>query len=263
MDSKRKPAIYLFFFTLLFFSCEKEKLNSKSEMTKPEFPNCKLISKELQTSYGKSQKTVFNYEQGKLVKKDFYYGDIYNSSDYFTYDNQGNVHLRLIYDSYHKQLDTIGSYEFENNLLTTHTHYNTDDQSIQTKMEFEYENTKLKYVTTTNEEGQFKFMIETDDFGNPTRYELVERNNSIPDQKVMAIFEYDNKLNPYYKLPGLVDMEYFSISNLLKARTFIDGVEQKNTSEKVFEYYDNNLLHISTDKFSQGFHILTYKYECE
>lgn len=263
MNCKRKATYLLMFFSLIFFSCEKKKLSPISEEVKLDSPTCKLISEELQTSYGKGQKVIFNYEQGKLIKKDFYYNDIYSSSKFFTYNSHGNVHLRLSYDSYNDRKDTIGSYEFENDLLTSYIHYNTADQSIQSKMEFEYENSKLKYVTTTNEEGQFKFLVKTDNNGNPTSNELIERNYSIPDKKVIIMFEYDKKLNPYYRLPGHVDMEYFSPNNLLKARTLVDGVEQKNSSEKVFEYYDNNLLHKSTDKFSQGFHILIYEYDCE
>ena len=68
MDSKRKAAYLLIFFLLIFSSCEKEKINPKSEKVESDFPNCKLLSEELQTSYGKGQKIIFNYEQGRLVK---------------------------------------------------------------------------------------------------------------------------------------------------------------------------------------------------
>lgn len=261
--NKRQTRFLLISFILILFACGRKKIDPVIEKIELDFPNCKLSSEEIQTSYGITEKVSYRYDQEKLVRRDFYYNNEYNSTKLFTYDDQNFVHLMLTYDSTYNTTDTIGHYEFEDNRLTTFIHYNTHDNSVLLKQEFEYENSTLKYVTTINDDGQYKFIVETDDYGNPVKSELIEQDYSDPSQHVIITYEYDDKLNPYYKLPDFVGMKFFSQNNIINSRSFIDGTEQKNNSEISFEYFDNKLPQISKETFGQGTHITTYEYICD
>lgn len=86
----------------------------------------------------------------------------------------------------------------------------------------------------------------------------------------MRKYEYNDNYNPYYRLPDFVGLVFFSKwvnffhkNNLVKTRTFVNGVEQTNYSELTFEYLDNGLPQIIRTQFGQGdLHIKTFKYEC-
>ena len=120
--------IALLFISLLLLSCEDENVNP--EIVKLDFPNCKLIESNLEESYGTSSNTYFKYENQKLVRTDYFYDNLYNSTKLFQYDENGNLAYMLSSDSTETETSIIASYIFEDGLLTRFTHYNSFPSDI-------------------------------------------------------------------------------------------------------------------------------------
>lgn len=251
--------------TMLFAACDKNK-----EEVAPvgpiqlEFPNCQLIKVENTTSFGSLEVYNYSYENGKLVQVDFYVSNVFNSRKIFTYDTEGNLAYMLGHnDTLSNIKDTLVKYEFKDGLLVKDTHWSQEGEALSIS-EYSYENRFLKKMKVINndhsgrQEGEYE--VETDKKGNPIKLKVVTINGVPPSTNIETFIEYDNALNPYYKLPDFIGLPYFTQNNITKIRNVFG--EQVRVDETTFEYYDNALAKKSSSKETQGEFISNFAYNC-
>ncbi|HAS47066.1 MAG TPA: hypothetical protein DCS93_41665 [Microscillaceae bacterium] len=230
------------------------------------FPNCELLKVDNTDLFGLSQSYLYQYEGGRLVQTDFYNKEQFNARKVFTYDDQGNLTYMLGQnDTLSNTKDTIVAYEFTNGLLSKYIHYDPFSKEVLTTTEYIYANGFLATIRVINKENNVDkvvdFEVDTDKKGNPTRIKLITVDGMAPPTALERFYEYDDQLNPYYKVPDFIDLSYFTQNNIVKTTEVLNG---QTTVEKIaFEYYTHGLVQKRSSQTGQGAFISTFTYHCK
>ncbi len=246
----------------LVFCAGCEKGDSVNQPVEEIFPECMLTEINFTTSYGVIQKTILEYQEGKLAKRFFYSNGEFRSLKLFDYNENEEVNSMYSYDSTKNENSILASYEFENHLIKKFTHFNDYDSTVIQSLTFYYVDEHLSRMITENPGGIYEFEINTDEKGNVIYRKLVKINNKDPETIFETSFELDNKLNPFYRMPDFFSsFAWFNQNNIVTIINKVDGLQ---TSESLYinDYYENRFLKTEFFQFSQGTHTKEFVYSC-
>jgi hypothetical protein len=194
----------------------------------------------IEIKYNGKTNATFEYQNNKLIKEN-HYSFCDNPSDEFFYEYQGEqlsqvkTIMRGIYSNSSKICDP-------------------SSEGLRSTDMLEYENNRIIRITRTlstasistflyNSNGRVEKHVSSDKSGKiyaETTYKYDFRGNLIEEngQYGKTIYEYDNKMNPYYLIKSRVhSISAFSTSpnNVIKATGF------SNFERKITEYNDKDL----------------------
>ncbi|MBR09306.1 MAG: hypothetical protein CMP48_16685 [Rickettsiales bacterium] len=240
---------------------------SEAEVLNPiihlDFPDCQLIEERFVASYGTTQNTYYYYDEGLMVRKDSYGDDKYNSTKLFGYNANRELEYMFTADSSGLVRDTLVSYDFCNGLLVRVIKYDLTNDQIEYQTTINYNDDRILEMEVIGIGENSKIRFITDNYGNPLEAKVIEIDGAIPEKSYRYTYQYDDKLNPFYKFPDFLSNDYFAQNNLIESTLFIDGVEQQNQDEIHLQYWENNLLKRTSDQFSQGLYTSDYVYDCD
>lgn len=223
---------------LILWSCQNDNHNDLTTKDFPEsvsFPDCKLTKTE--TLLGSYELLNYNYKEGLLVERRYSLNSGPESKYRYVYNDQKQPIHMLSIDSKTSATDTILTFEYENDLLAIYTHhYKIGQDKKRDKSFYSYNNGHLTELSSQGKNGLLKYKITTDKYGNPIKYKLVLSEGEEPKESLEYVLSYDDKPNPYYKMPDFLRDSYFCQNNIVSFATIVNGVVVEENN-KEYEYF--------------------------
>ncbi len=251
-----KKAVFLFFFSLIFFSCEKD------EPLIVENTDIPLISKVLigdetymEYSYNDAnlvteEKSKFHYtrhiynDKNQLTKSDFYWDISIASSDSRVIEAAMNRKEWVNPDNTAKSI--THALEYNKNGQLIRKSYIRPSANIPNYQKFLYENDRIVRATSYSNNsisGSTDYIY--DDNGNITKQsKYLISSKGIAELSTTTEYEYDNMHNPYQSFKRLTTLGVFTNPNNITKETYtlnfdVDpSIEKVQITENSYEYND-------------------------
>jgi hypothetical protein len=253
-----KKISLMFFVSLIFFSCEKDKTEKQLIVENIDIP---LISKVLiggdiymEYSYNDAnlvteEKNKFFYAKhiynnmNQLVKSDFYWDMLYISSDSHDYETAMNKTEWTNPDNTPISNYHLLEYNDEGQLIRKSNIIQSGNIKI---VEFIYENDRIVRTTSYSNNSISAYSDYVyDDNGNISKLSHFWVSSAgIADLRTTTEYEYDNMHNPYQSFRRLTTPGVYTNPNNITKETYtIDGevdqyTEKVQITEKSYEYND-------------------------
>jgi hypothetical protein len=253
-----KTIAFIFFFSLVFFSCEKDKIDKQIIIENTDIP---LISKALiggeiymEYSYNSAnlvaeEKNKFNYakhtynEINQLIKSDFYRDMRYPSSNSSVLEAAMNRKEWVNPDNTLRSISH--KLEYNNNGQLFRKSYISPSGDITSIVEFLYEKDRIVRVTGNLLSGSGYTDYTYDDKGNITKQAIYFISSSgIAELSTTTEYEYDNMHNPYQAFKRLLTPGIYTNPNNITKETYTIYFEVNQWTQKVqitnnsYEYND-------------------------
>jgi hypothetical protein len=251
-----KKVALLFVFSLVFFSCEKEK-QLVIENTDIPLISKVLIGGEIYMEYSYNsanlvteEKSKFRYtkhtynDMNQLVKSDFYWDMSIASSNSTVLEAAMNRKEWVSPDNTPKSISHSLEYNSENHLIQKS--YIRPSSNVPDYQKFLYENDRIVRATGYNNNsisGYTDYIY--DDNGNITKQtKYFISSTGIAELSTTTEYEYDNMHNPYQSFKRLTTLGVYTNPNNITKETVTIQYEVFPSTEKVqitensYEYND-------------------------
>lgn len=260
----------IFLFLALIFTLwackKKENPFVPGPASGPGSSKCMLTEVERVRQYGNNETIEYFYDEHfKLIRQYTFQEGSLDHYTFFEYNSQGELSMMLI--SWHntgEDADTIATYEFEKGLLTKVVYHNSSPNPSSTSTyEYNYKGF-LRKIYATDELNNSEMNVITDDNGNPIQLSLIRFNGKVPDKKVEYEIRYDDKRNPFYHFPGMIqEWLYFAKNNVLELIVREDGKITSPSTVITYFYRDDQLIEKEFNENGFSSDTLYYHYSCD